>query len=201
MGEKGLNLLISSSPRTLAALRPLWHSPRHYPLGTSLTSTQRLIPYFCSFTFIILSLWYRGWFLPLLVFHRWMNVQDWKYILKYSFSTNCSLKKYQTLPANAKDEGDVGSIPGSGRSSGEGNGNPLQYSCLENFMDRGVWWAIVYGVTTIWTQLIMHARLANAKVIHRHTNLLKSWRDSYATPPRFFPSIISLRDYDTYIVR
>ena len=35
--------------------------------------------------------------------------------------------------------GDLGSIPGSGRSSGEGNGNPLQYSCLKNFMDRGVW--------------------------------------------------------------
>ena len=42
--------------------------------------------------------------------------------------------------------GTVGSIPGSGRSPGEGNGNPLQYSCLENSMDRGAWWATVYGV-------------------------------------------------------
>ena len=42
-------------------------------------------------------------------------------------------------PANAGDAGDVGSIPGLGRSSGEGNGNPLQYSCLENSMDRGAW--------------------------------------------------------------
>ena len=42
-------------------------------------------------------------------------------------------------PANAGDTGDTGSIPGSGRSSGEGNGNPLQYSCLENPVDRGVW--------------------------------------------------------------
>ena len=40
----------------------------------------------------------------------------------------------------------MGSIPGSGRSTGEGNGNPLQYSCLGNPMDRGVWWAIVHGV-------------------------------------------------------
>ena len=47
------------------------------------------------------------------------------------------------LPANA---GDAGSIPASGRSPEEGNGNPLQYSCLENPMDRGAWWAIVYGV-------------------------------------------------------
>ena len=41
---------------------------------------------------------------------------------------------------------DPGLIPGSGRFPGEGNGSPLQYSCLENFMDRGAWWAIVYGV-------------------------------------------------------
>ena len=40
-----------------------------------------------------------------------------------------------------------GSIPGSGRSSGEGNGNPLQYSCLENPMDKGSWWVTVHGVT------------------------------------------------------
>ena len=48
---------------------------------------------------------------------------------------------------------DPGSIPGSGRSPGEGNGNPLQYSCLENSMDRGAWWATVHGVAKSWTQL------------------------------------------------
>ena len=48
------------------------------------------------------------------------------------------------LPANA---GDAGSIPGSGRSPGVGNGNPLQYSCLENPMDRGAWQAAVHRVT------------------------------------------------------
>ena len=47
-------------------------------------------------------------------------------------------------PANA---GDAGSIPGSGRSPGEGNGNPLQYSCLGNPLDRGAWRAAVHGVT------------------------------------------------------
>ena len=41
--------------------------------------------------------------------------------------------------------GDLGSIPGSGRSPGEGNGNPLQYSCLESPTDRGAWWATVHG--------------------------------------------------------
>ena len=43
--------------------------------------------------------------------------------------------------------GDTTSIPGSGRSPGIGKGNPFQYSCLENPMDRGAWWAIVHGVT------------------------------------------------------
>ena len=49
--------------------------------------------------------------------------------------------------------GDLGSIPGSGRSPGEGNGNPLQYSCPENHMDRGAWWATVHGVSKSWTQM------------------------------------------------
>ena len=49
--------------------------------------------------------------------------------------------------------GDWGSIPGSGRSPGEGNGNPLHYSCLENSMDSGAWWATVHGITKSQTQL------------------------------------------------
>ena len=49
-------------------------------------------------------------------------------------------------PASAGDAGDVSSIPGSGRSPGERNGNTFQYSCLENFMNRGAWWATVHGV-------------------------------------------------------
>ena len=57
----------------------------------------------------------------------------------------------KNLPAHAGDTGDVGLIPGSGRSPGGGNGNPLQYSCLENPMDRGAWWAIVHGVAKSWT--------------------------------------------------
>ena len=53
-------------------------------------------------------------------------------------------------PADARD---AGSIPGSGRSPGEGNANPLQYSCLENPMDRGAWWATVHGAAKNWIQL------------------------------------------------
>ena len=57
---------------------------------------------------------------------------------------------------NAGDTGDAGSILELGRSLGEGNGNPLQYSCLENSMDRGVWPATVHGVTKSQTWLSKH---------------------------------------------
>ena len=59
--------------------------------------------------------------------------------------------KKKNLPANAEDTGEMGSIPGSGRSLGVGNGNPFQYSCLENSMDRGAWGAIAHGVSQSWT--------------------------------------------------
>ena len=52
---------------------------------------------------------------------------------------------FSEVKASASNAGDLGSIPGSGRSPGEGNGNPLQYSCLENPMDGGAWWATVHG--------------------------------------------------------
>ena len=58
----------------------------------------------------------------------------------------------KNLPANAGDTGDTGSIPGLGRSPGEGHGNPLQYSYLENPMDRGAWQATVDGVAKSLTQ-------------------------------------------------
>ena len=59
-------------------------------------------------------------------------------------------------PANVGDTGDMGLIPGSGSSPGEGNGNPLQYSCLENSIDRGAWQATVHGVAKGQTQLSTH---------------------------------------------
>ena len=65
----------------------------------------------------------------------------------------------KNLPANA---GDVGSIPGSGRYPGVGNGNPLQYSCLENFMDRGAWWTTVHGA----------AELDRTERLHTHVCVL-----------------------------
>ena len=70
-------------------------------------------------------------------------------------------------PANAGDRRDLGSIPGSGRSPGEGNGNPFQYSCLENPMDGEAWRATVHEVTEsdMTEQLsIVHAKMLNNNI-------------------------------------
>ena len=58
----------------------------------------------------------------------------------------------KSLPTSAGDLREAGSIPGSGSSPGEEHGNPLQHSCLENPMDRGTWWATVYGVAKSQTR-------------------------------------------------
>ena len=68
----------------------------------------------------------------------------------------------KNLPASSGDVKDTGSIPGLGRFPGEGHGDPLQYSCLKNPMDRGAWWATVHGVTKSQTRLkrlSMHAHV------------------------------------------
>ena len=71
-------------------------------------------------------------------------------------------------PANAGDAGNVGLIPESGRSPGVGNGNPLQYSCLENPRDGGAWWATIYGVAQSWTRLKRLSSLAAGMQILYH---------------------------------
>ena len=63
----------------------------------------------------------------------------------------------KNLPGSAGDSRDAGSIPGSGRSPGEGHGNPLQVSCLENPMARGAWWAAVHEVAESQTRLKPHS--------------------------------------------
>ena len=67
----------------------------------------------------------------------------------------------KNLPDNARDIRDTGSIPELGRSPGGGHGNPLQYSCLENLMDRRAWEAAVHWVTKSWTQLMWLSTHAN----------------------------------------
>ena len=77
------------------------------------------------------------------------------------------------VKASACNAGDLGSIPGSGRSPGEGNGNPLQYSCLENPMDRGAWQAIVHGVPKSRTRLSdYHSFLEHTLICDSYSNHL-----------------------------
>ena len=68
------------------------------------------------------------------------------------------LPSWHSGKESACDAGEQGSIPVSGRSPGEGNGIPVQYSCLENSMDRGTWWATVHGVAKSWPQLSTSAQ-------------------------------------------
>ena len=75
----------------------------------------------------------------------------------------------KNLPANA---GDMSSIPGSGRSPGGENGNPLQYSCLENSMDRGAWQATVHEPTKSWTRLSTHPQITY--MLKTHLSYLQS---------------------------
>ena len=71
----------------------------------------------------------------------------------------------KNLPANARDTGGAGRIPGSGRSPGVGNVSPLQCSCLENPIDRGAWCAAVRRITKSWTRLSTHAQSGASKVL------------------------------------
>ena len=85
----------------------------------------------------------------------WGNSRDilwrnWPVLFQRAFQVALLVKN---PPANAGDIREVGSIPGSGGSPGWGHGNPLQYSCLENLMDRGAWWATVQGSAKSQTRL------------------------------------------------
>ena len=75
------------------------------------------------------------------------------------------------VKASACNVGDLGSIPGSGRSPGEGNGNPLQYSCLENPMDRGAWWATVHGVAKSQTPSALDLNVMSSRNPSPYTRL------------------------------
>ena len=80
----------------------------------------------------------------------------------------------ENLPAKAGEAGDLGSTPVSGKSLGGGNVNPLQYSCLENPMDRGAWQATVQGVAKIQTLLrtYIHTQEYQSKIVKTVTNLV-----------------------------
>ena len=82
-----------------------------------------------------------------------LGIQNMTFISAWAFLVAPVVKN---LPANAGDTRDMGSIPGSGRSPGRGQGNPLQQSCRENPMDRGAWHATVLETAQSWTHLSTH---------------------------------------------
>ena len=97
------------------------------------------------------------------IFTKWKlcaRVYLFTHHLKSIFLFVCVICCGSEGKASACNAGNLGSIPGSGRSPGEGNGNPLQYSCLENSMDWGAWWATVHGVaesdTPVWLHFHFH---------------------------------------------
>ena len=94
--------------------------------------------------------------------HDWVTELNWTETLPGSAVV-------KNLPA---DSGDMGSIPGSGRSPGEGTGNSLRYSCLENSMDREAWWAMVYGIAKSQTGLSMQHKTKNSPCLHLTLALL-----------------------------
>ena len=100
--------------------------------------------------------WLYLWLAELYLVQSFIWLIYWVFLGVWGFPRGSVVKN---PPTNARVTGDVGSIPGSGRSPGAGNGNPLQYSCLENLMDRGTWWASVHLVAKNQTRLCMHAQL------------------------------------------
>ena len=90
--------------------------------------------------------------------HDWSDLAAVAAGLDWDFSSGSVVKN---PPANAGDARDADSVPGSGRSPGIGIGNPLQYSCRENSMDRGTWQTTVYGVArsdSLWPHRLQHTR-------------------------------------------
>ena len=89
-------------------------------------------------------------------------------LLPRAFSGGSDGKEYA---CNAGDTKVTGLIPGLGRSPGEGNGNPLQYSCLENSLDRGAWWVTVHGVTeSDMTEQLTHICMDVHTCMHTYTH-------------------------------
>ena len=98
----------------------------------------------------------------------------------------------QMVKASVYNAGDLGPIPGSGGFPGDGNGNPLQYSCLENSMDGGAWWATVHGVTKSQTGLSDFTFTSHFHALEKqmatHSSVL-AWRILGTGEPGGLPSM------------
>ena len=104
-----------------------------------------------------------------------MNLKDERILNLNIISLMAQLVK--NPPAHAGDTRDTSLIPGSGRSPGEGNGNPLQCSCLENSMDRRALWVTVYRVAKSWTRLSVCVHMCTHTRTHTHWRWTKGWKN------------------------
>ena len=133
--------------------------PRHcvyYATCISQLWLNQSLNYLGSISIPLRKLWYLDWYKHLVAKNKILFYNTFIYMSEYklNFIDQCMGLPYSSDgKESACNAEDLGSIPGSGRSSGERNGNPLQYSCLEKPTDRGAWWAIVHGVSRSQTQL------------------------------------------------
>ena len=103
------------------------------------------------------------------------KIRDTKGYLRVSLNT-IQITRGSEVKESACNARDLGLISGLGRFPGEGNGNPLQYSCLENPMDRGAWWATVHGVSKSWTRLSDFTSLS-LNTIYNISYILRDTKD------------------------
>ena len=103
------------------------------------------------------------------------KIRDTKGYLRVSLNT-IQIRRGSEVKESACNARDLGLIPGLGRFPGEGNGNPLQYSCLENPMDAGAWWATVHGVSKSWTRLSDFTSLS-LNTIYNVSYILRNTKD------------------------
>ena len=133
--------------------------PRHciyYASCISQLWLNQSLNYLGSISIPLRKLWYLDWYKHLVAKNKILFYNTLIYMSEYklNFIDQCMGLPYSSDgKESACNAEDLGSVPGSGRSSAERNGNPLQYSCLEKPMDRGAWWATVQSIAKSWTQL------------------------------------------------
>ena len=134
----------------------------------------------------LLHHWYVISMVTRYVVHSSLKVQDGVSSIWAICFFPSSVLVVKNPPANAGDVRDAGSISGLGRFPEGEHGNPLQYSCLENPMDRGTWWATVHGVAKSWTrlkQLSMHTHFFNEERMVPYTETVR-WSSVMSGPEK-----------------
>ena len=140
--------LCPAAPRARVACCTLLPPYHPHPLASSLWIRNKKAELIA-----LLSLSWKHAHQVIQIFYCSTHVHKWPWKCHECFPKAIGFPDGSDSKESAYNVGDLGSVPRLGRSPGEGNGSPLQYSCLEKSMDRGAWRATVAGVTKSWTQL------------------------------------------------